>query len=65
MIPPGHSINAQLAQFEDELRAQHREALASEGTRAAVEKQIADALAQRELELIASAQLWGGLPVTW
>jgi len=65
MIPPGHSIDAQLTQLEAELREQHREALASEGTRAAVEKQIADALAQRELELIASAQLLDGLPVKW
>jgi len=65
MIPPGHSIETQLSQLEAKLREQHREALASEVTRGAVEKQIADSLAQRELELIVQSQLLGGLPVKW
>jgi hypothetical protein len=65
VIPPGNSIEDEIARYEVELRNLHREALASESTRAEAEKQIAASLAAKEVELVARSQNLGGLPVLW
>jgi len=65
MIPPGHSIAAQLAKYEEELRRELHEALASESTRTKAEQEIASSLAAKELELEAQSQFFGSIPVRW
>jgi len=65
MIPPGHSIAAQLARYEEELRRKFHDALASGSTRAKAEQEIASSLAAKELELEAQSQFMGSIPVRW
>lgn len=65
MIPPGYSIEKQLAEYEQQLRNAHCEALASESTRADAERTIAEAIAAKELELVARAQDLNALDVMW
>jgi len=65
MIPPGHSIAAQLARYEEEMRSILHDALASESTRIKAEQEIASSLAAKQLELEAQSQFFGTIPVRW
>ena len=65
MIPPGQSIEAELARYEQELRQLHHEALASELTRADAEKKISASLEAKQRELVLHAQFLSSLDVLW